>query len=48
MPRYTWFFRPAAGGAPPAPNRAGFSIIAYVQWLGTWPRTKVEGEGAQQ
>jgi len=46
MPRYPWFFKAAVGAAAPVPNRDGFSIIAYVQWLGTWPRTGLQGEGS--
>ena len=32
MPEYPWFF----DGTPDAPNRRGFAIITYVQWLGSW------------
>ena len=32
MPEYPWFF----DGTPNKPNAAGLSIIAYVQWLGSW------------
>ncbi len=32
MPEYRWFF----DGTPNKPNAAGLSIIAYVQWLGSW------------
>ncbi len=32
MPSYPWFFE--ADGL--TPNKTGLSIIAYVQWLGTW------------
>lgn len=32
MPEYPWFF----DGSPDAPNRRGFAIITYVQWLGSW------------
>jgi cbb3-type cytochrome c oxidase subunit II len=48
MPRYPWFFEPQVGGAlPTGPNRDGLCILAYVQWLGTWPRPDVEStEGA--
>jgi len=46
MPRYPWFFSAPAEGQAPTLNRDGFSILAYVQWLGTWPRTPVEGEGS--
>jgi cytochrome c oxidase cbb3-type subunit II len=31
MPSYQWFF-----DENDYPNRDGFSIIAYVQWLGSW------------
>lgn len=45
MPRYPWFFEPVVGGTlPTPPNRDGLSIIAYVQWLGTWPRPDVEAD----
>ncbi len=39
MPRYPWFFDPprTPGGAP-QPNLRGLSLIAYVQWLGSWTR----------
>jgi len=30
MPRYTWFYDGEV------PNKRGFAIIAYVQWLGSW------------
>lgn len=30
MPRYTWFFDGEE------PNRTGLSMVAYVQWLGSW------------
>ena len=46
MPRYPWFFSAPAEGQAPTLNRDGFSILAYVQWLGTWPRPPVEGEGS--
>jgi hypothetical protein len=40
MPDYTWFFDPPpAEGAAPVPNRRGLSLIAYLQWLGSWLRT---------
>ncbi len=32
MPSYPWFFQ--ADGL--TPNKTGLSIIAYVQWLGSW------------
>ncbi len=32
MPEYPWFF----DGTPNKPNAKGLSIIAYVQWLGSW------------
>ena len=32
MPRYPWFFE--ADGT--TPNKKGLSVIAYVQWLGSW------------
>jgi cbb3-type cytochrome c oxidase subunit II len=30
MPRYTWFFDGEV------PNKTGLSMIAYLQWLGSW------------
>lgn len=35
MPAYPWFYE--ADGL--TPNRDGLSIIAYVQWLGSWLKT---------
>lgn len=35
MPSYPWFFEDDAL----TPNRKGLSIIAYVQWLGSWETT---------
>lgn len=35
MPDYPWFFDGDAGH----PNRRGFAIIAYMQWLGSWQPT---------
>lgn len=32
MPEYPWLFE----GAPDKPNRRGLSLIAYIQWLGSW------------
>ncbi len=32
MPEYPWFFEPDGV----TPNRTGLSIIAYIQWLGSW------------
>jgi cytochrome c oxidase cbb3-type subunit 2 len=32
MPDYPWFFE----GDPGTPNRRGFAIITYMQWLGSW------------
>lgn len=32
MPDYPWFF----DGDPGHPNRRGFGIITYMQWLGSW------------
>jgi len=32
MPQYPWFFDGDAG----TPNRRGFAIITYMQWLGSW------------
>lgn len=38
MPDYKWFFE--ADGK--TPNKVGLSIIAYVQWLGSWIETHRE------
>jgi hypothetical protein len=35
MPSYPWFYE--ADGL--TPNKTGLSIIAYVQWLGSWQRS---------
>ncbi len=32
MPSYPWFLEPDGR----TPNKTGLSIIAYVQWLGSW------------
>jgi len=32
MPEYPWLF----DGAPDKPTQRGLSLIAYVQWLGSW------------
>ena len=34
MPKFSWFFDES--GERPVPNKDGFSIITYVQWLGSW------------
>ena len=34
MPPFPWFFDETEAG--PVPNRDGFSIITYIQWLGSW------------
>jgi cytochrome c oxidase cbb3-type subunit 2 len=39
MPRYPWFFDTAKGKVP-VPNDRGLAIIAYMQWLGSWPMPK--------
>ena len=40
MPEYPWFFEKDDPATPAdeslQPNKVGLSIIAYVQWLGTW------------
>jgi cytochrome c oxidase cbb3-type subunit 2 len=36
MPRYPWFFDDNQPDGPGYPNRRGFAIITYVQWLGSW------------
>ncbi len=38
MPAYPWFFEDDGK----TPNKTGLSIIAYVQWLGTWVDDPVE------
>lgn len=38
MPDYPWFYE--ADGL--TPNKTGLSIIAYVQWLGSWVKTPRE------
>lgn len=38
MPRYTWFFEDDGK----TPNKRGLSIIAYVQWLGSWHNNQEE------
>ena len=38
MPDYPWFFEPDGV----TPNKTGLSIIAYVQWLGSWQPTRSE------
>jgi cbb3-type cytochrome oxidase cytochrome c subunit len=35
MPRYSWFFD------GDRPNKIGFAVITYVQWLGSWARADV-------
>lgn len=39
MPKYTWLFN-----ADGKPNAKGLALVAYLQWLGTWPRV----EGTQE
>lgn len=34
MPPFPWFFSLTPSG--PLPNRRGFSVITYIQWLGSW------------
>jgi len=36
MPPFPWLFD--AEGDKPVPNRKGFALITYVQWLGSWIR----------
>ncbi len=38
MPDYPWFYE--ADGI--TPNKTGLSIIAYIQWLGSWQPTRSE------
>lgn len=35
MPPFPWFFE-AGTDASPVLNRRGFSLITYIQWLGSW------------
>lgn len=35
MPPFPWLFAPG-GGESAVPNRRGFGVITYVQWLGSW------------
>jgi cbb3-type cytochrome c oxidase subunit II len=35
MPRYSWFFDGEQ------PNKKGFAVVAYVQWLGSWATPEV-------
>jgi hypothetical protein len=36
MPEYPWFFEGNMPDGPGEPNRRGFAIITYMQWLGSW------------
>jgi hypothetical protein len=36
MPDYPWFFDDNRPSGPGSPNRRGFAIILYMQWLGSW------------
>jgi len=36
MPDYPWFFDDNTRDGPGSPNRRGFAIITYMQWLGSW------------
>lgn len=36
MPEYPWFFDNNTKDGPGAPNKRGFGIIIYMQWLGSW------------
>lgn len=36
MPEYPWFFDGNHPDGPGSPNRRGFAIITYMQWLGSW------------
>ena len=38
MPSYPWFFE--SDGK--TPNKTGLSVIAYMQWLGSWEHTRTE------
>jgi hypothetical protein len=44
MPRYPWLYDVPGGDGLPVLNRDGFSLVAYVQWLGTWARPEPEME----
>jgi hypothetical protein len=35
MPDYPWFFDNLPDG-PGTPNRRGFALLTYMQWLGSW------------
>ncbi len=39
MPGYPWYFDKEG-----APTRDGMALVAYLQWLGTWPPKTVETE----
>lgn len=36
MPEYPWFFDDNTAEGPGPPNRRGFAIIIYMQWLGSY------------
>jgi hypothetical protein len=36
MPDYPWLFQGNTPDGPGQPNRKGFAIITYMQWLGSW------------
>jgi len=36
MPTYPWFFDNNHPDGPGQPNRRGFALILYIQWLGSW------------
>jgi hypothetical protein len=36
MPDYPWLFQNNTADGPGQPNRKGFALITYVQWLGSW------------
>jgi cbb3-type cytochrome oxidase cytochrome c subunit len=45
MPDYPWLFDGNSPDGPGAPNRRGFAILTYIQWLGTW---RVEDPAASE
>ncbi len=40
MPEYPWFFDDNHSDGPGTPNRRGFALITYMQWLGSWNDTR--------
>jgi hypothetical protein len=50
MPDYPWFFDNNSPDGPGTPNKRGFALITYMQWLGSWhdelPQFREEDYGA--